>query len=452
MILMAFILLVIVFLVFFVWFSWLNPHEVAVFLSPDFQITAKVPLVVISCILIGLVIGYLTNLYGAAGYLIKDWRRSRSNKRRQEVGDLHQEAKGSLVAGDYKKARRLLQKAATLDASQTEVPLTFAELALAEDNPAEAINHIQRARKLAPQDLAVLFCLARAHQQAGQREEAAAAYSQVLEIDSDSQQALTGLRNIYMAQHRWRDALEMQKRLIKKVSKELQPDEKSILDGLRFEVASLERDEGQEEQALSDLQSLVKNAPEFMPARVLLGDLYLALGRSGEGATTWQEGYIKSGRSVFLSRLEDLAMAEEDPTALLNFYRTTVDSRPNDLVLRLFYGKFCLRLEMIEEALEQFNEVEKTGADFPWLHLLLAETHVRRRRLNDAVEEYRLALGGSGRFRSGYACQECGGTMGEWQGRCEHCGAWGSLQLNDFDLIKGAPASELREIHHGERQ
>jgi uncharacterized protein HemY len=175
MILMAFILLIILFLAFFIYFSWLNPHEVVVFFTPEFQVTAKVPLVVISCILVGLMIGYLTNLYGSASYMFRDWRRSRSNKRRNEVFSLHQDAKGSLAAGDYRKARRLLQKAVTLDSSRVDVLLTFAELALAEGNPGEAINHIQRARKLAPQDIAVLFWQARAHLQAGQREEAAAA-------------------------------------------------------------------------------------------------------------------------------------------------------------------------------------------------------------------------------------------------------------------------------------
>jgi tetratricopeptide (TPR) repeat protein len=452
MILMAFMLLVIVFLVFFVYFSGLNPHEVVIFLPQDYQLTAQVPLVIISCILIGLVIGYLAHLYGAASYLVKGWRHKRSTKRDMEVGALVREGRGYLCSGDYKKSRRLLQKALTMDGSRTEVLLTLAELALAEGNPGEAVNQMQRARKLAPQDLAVLFCLANSCLAAGQQAEAIGTFALILEIDDDSLQAMAALRDIYLTQYRWRDALELQKRVVKITSRERQPGEKALLYGLRFEVAVQAGEGGMEDHALAELESLVKEAPEFLPARVTLGDLLLAMGRSEQAAGIWQEGYRNSGRSVFLSRLEDLAMAEEDPTSLLTFYRKTVDERPDDLTLRLFYGKFCLRLEMIEDALDQFSEVEKTGADFPWLHLLQAETHVRRQRHTDAVGEYRRALGGSGRFRWGYVCQECGEAAGDWRGRCERCGTWGTLQLTGYQLIKSAPALDLRAIHHGERQ
>jgi lipopolysaccharide biosynthesis regulator YciM len=452
MTLMTFLLLIILFLVFFIYFSGLNPQEVAVFFLPDHQLTTSVALLVIGCILLGLVVGYLVHLYGAASYLVKNWRRNRSSKRAQEVAALHREGLGLFLSGDVKKARRLLQKAIGLDGARIEVLLTMADLAQAEGESAEALSLLQRARKLAPQDLAVLFRLGEICQKSGQGEEAVAAFQEVLAEDAESLNAMAALRDLFVARSCWRDALEMQKRLVKKTADERQAGEKETLYGLRYETACLLRQEGEEEKALAEFQALAKEAPAFLPARVAQGDVSLALGRSEQAAQIWQEGYGASGRSIFLSRLEDLAMAEEDPTGLLNFYRSQVDRKPDDLKLRLFYGKFCLRLEMVDEALEQFSEVEKSGADFPWLHLLLAETHVRRQRLPEAVEEYRQALGGNGRFRPGYVCQKCGEGETNWQGRCSHCGAWGALQLAGYQLIKGAPASELREIHHGERQ
>ncbi len=451
MTLMAFLLLIILFLAFFIYFSGLNPHEVAIVFFPDHQLTASVPLVVVGCILLGLVIGYLAHLYGAASYFFKDWRRSRIVKRDQEVAALHLEGKGYLAAGDYKKARRVLQKALSIEGSRITVLLTLAKLSLAEGDVKGAISLLQRSRKLAPENIAVLIGLAEAHLAASQQEEAMAVFSQILEIENDSPRALSALRDIYLEQNRWRDALELQKRLVKKNISGSLAAEKAMLNGLRFESACRAREDGQQDQALAELQSLMKDAPDFLPARVILGDILEETGRQEQAAKTWQEGYDRSGRSVFLSRLEDLAMAEEDPSGLLNFYRKKVQERPDDLTLHLFYGKFCLRLEMIEEALEQFSEVEKTGADFPLLHLLLAETHVRRQRLSDAVQEYRQALGGSDRFRWEYVCQQCGEPSKDWQGRCERCGVWGSQQLTGHHLIKGAPASELREIHHGER-
>ena len=186
---------------------------------------------------------------------------------------------------------------------------------------------------------------------------------------------------------------------------------------------------GRGESALSDLKSLVKDQPEFVPARVLLGDAYEVSGRTKEAAGVWQEGYRRFGDAVFLARLEDLAMANEDPAELLDFFRTTALNRVDDLVLRLYYGKFCLRLEMVEEALEQLSEIEKAGADFPQMHLLLAEAHVRRRRLDEAVKEFRKVANFEGRANFGYVCDVCKTASPEWNGRCESCGTWSSCRL-----------------------
>jgi uncharacterized protein HemY len=162
MTLMTFLLLIILFLAFFVYFSGLNPQEVALVLFPGHELTSSVALVVIGSILLGLVAGYLVHLYGAASYLVRDWRRSRSSKRAHEVAALHREGLGRLLSGDIKKARRLLQKAIGLDSARVEVLLTMADLAQAEGDDEEALSLLQRARKLAPQDLAVLFRLGEA--------------------------------------------------------------------------------------------------------------------------------------------------------------------------------------------------------------------------------------------------------------------------------------------------
>jgi tetratricopeptide (TPR) repeat protein len=183
----------------------------------------------------------------------------------------------------------------------------------------------------------------------------------------------------------------------------------------------------------------------------LLGDAYEVSGRPVDAARVWQEGYRRFGEAVYLARLEDLSMANEDPAELLDFYRATALNRADDLLLRLYYGKFCLRLEMVEEALEQLSEIEKAGADFPQLHLLLAEAHLRRRRLEESVKEYRKVVGFDGRLNFGYACEVCGAASAEWNGRCEGCGTWGSSRLAGHEMIKNPPATELREIHHGEQ-
>lgn len=451
MTLMTLLLLIILFMVFFIYFLQLNPAEMAIVFYPDYVLHASPAIVVVACIVLGLTIGYLLHLYGAASYLLKGWRRTRSEKRGREVTDLHREGLARLRSGDSTKARRLLQKALSMDGSRIEVLSALAQVQLAEGEVEESISLLQRARKLAPKDLTVLFALAETYGKTQRPDEAVDCYCELLDLDGDNYQGQVGLRDLYLAQQQWSDALAIQKRLAKKSSGEAQVAEKALLNGLRYQLAQQAETEERFDEALVDYQKLTKDAPDFMPAQVSLGEMLRKQGRSEQAAATWQAGYRRFNHSVFLKRLEQQAMAEEDPTSLLNYYRQQVADRPDDLLLRFFFGKFCLRVEMVDEAMEQLHGLEKSGADFPQLHLLLAESHMRRQRLSDAVAEYQKALGGEDRFRFAYVCQECGAGADSWQGRCEQCDCWGCLNLSDVPSIANLPAPEVRAIHHGER-
>jgi lipopolysaccharide biosynthesis regulator YciM len=106
---------------------------------------------------------------------------------------------------------------------------------------------------------------------------------------------------------------------------------------------------------------------------------------------------------------------------------------------------------MVDEALEQLYAVENAGVETSQLHLLLAEAHRRRSRIDEAIGEYKKALGVDSRLRLGYLCDSCGEPSGEWLSRCPDCGTWGSFSLADRRLIRNARPVEARAIYHGER-
>jgi lipopolysaccharide biosynthesis regulator YciM len=445
---MAFLLLVIFFLAFFIFFSSLNPDSMALFFWFDRQLDVSPAVLVVGCVLFGLVVGYLFHLYGATTYFVRDWRRKREDKRTRGVDDLYRQGMARLISGDYKKARRLLQRAHGQNAGRIDVLLALGRLCQAEGVAAEGLEFLLRARKQAPEQLEVLFELARCQLAAEQGDEALASYRSILVLEPDNPEALRRLRELHIKAERWNEALELQKRLVKKAGTAA---ENLILAGLRLETARLALEDSQLDAALGELKALVREQPDFVPARVLLGDVHRSRNAAADAAAIWQEGYRRFGEAVFLARLEDLAMATEDPAELLAFYRTVALDRPEDLLLRLYYGKFCLRLEMVDEALEQLAEIEKSGADFPQLHLLQAEAHVRRKRLEESVREFRRVVAFDGRLGFSFDCDACSAHTGPWVARCPQCGAWGSSNLAGRELIKTPPAGDVREIHHGER-
>jgi lipopolysaccharide biosynthesis regulator YciM len=384
---------------------------------------------------------------------MKHWRHGRAEKKAREVSAIYREGVGRLLSGDVKKAQSLLQRALERDPARIETLIALASVHLQQGTPLEAVALLQKARHQEGKNVEVLFKLAATYETMGKDEEVCQAYEEILALERDNRKALRSLRDRHMLNQRWRQALELQNRLFKVgVAEHNLPQESATRLALRYEVAGLTFSEGQLDQAKSEFKEILKQDAKFTPAYVSLGDVFRAQRRRDDAVRTWQEGYQAQGKSIFLSRLEDLYMDAEDPASLLAFYRAAVLQSPEDLMLRLFFGKLCLRLEMVDEAFEQLYAVESAGVDSPQLHLLLAEAHRRRNRIDESINEYKKALGVTSKLRLAYVCDHCGEQTPDWQSRCPDCGSWGSFSLSDRKAIQAAKLIEMREIHHGERQ
>ncbi len=453
MTILSFLLLIILFLVFFLYFSGLNPQDLTIYFWPEHSVTYSVAIIIVGSILIGLIIGYAAHLYGTVSHMLKHWRRDRLEKKTKEVAAIYREGVGRLLSGDIKRAHGLLQKALERDPARVDTYIAMANVHLQEGHPQEALNQLLKARSIEPRSLEVLFKLATTYEETGQDDQATQVYQDLLQIEGDNRKALRYLRDLHIRHGRWTEALALQKRVLKAgpgANRLAEEKQKALY--LRYEVAQQGIETEDADQAKGELKEIIKQDPAFVPARVSLGDIYRRQKRNDAAVEVWQEGYRQLGKSIFLSRLEELYLANEDPATLLGLYRTFLNDRNDDLVLRLFYGKLCLRLEMVDEALEQLYAVESTGVESRQLHLLLAEAHRRRKRMDDAIAEYKKALGIDSRLQLGYGCDVCDETVDDWQSRCPACGTWGSFSLAGRKQIQNIPPVELRAIHHGERE
>ncbi|HKK00722.1 MAG TPA: tetratricopeptide repeat protein [Desulfuromonadales bacterium] len=453
MTLMAFLLLIILFLAFFIYFSGLNPQTITINYLPDHSFSHSAAIIVVGAILLGLFLGYAAHLYSTLSYLAKNWKRDRGEKKAREIAAIYRDGVGRFLSGDLKKAHTLLQKAVDRDPSRAETYIALANVHIQEGTAEDGLNLLIKARGIDPRSLEVLFKLAATYEELGRDEEAAKVYQDILAIEADNRKALRTLRDLHVRHGRWTEALDLQKKVLKANPGANRLDtEKQRQLSLRYEVARDALAAGEIEKAKGEFKEIAKIAADFIPAIISLGDAYVAENRPEEAAKIWQDGYRRLGKSAFLCRLEELYLNAEDPSTLLSFYRSLLLERGDDLMLRLFYGKLCLRLEMVDEALEQLGAVESSGADFPQLHILLAEAHRRRNRIDASINEYKKALGIDHRLRFSFACEACGEPAAEWLSRCPSCGTWGSFSLVDRQAIQEARALEVKEIHHGERE
>ncbi|PLY01933.1 MAG: hypothetical protein C0623_04665 [Desulfuromonas sp.] len=433
----------------------LNPGDVTIFLASDFSFNSPITFILLGSILLGILLGLGVNFFTLIGHSLTQWRRDRKEKKLQEVGAIYREGVGRLLSGDIKKAHSLLQKALDKDPVRIEAYIAMASVYFQEGRSEEGTNLLLKAKNIDPKSLEVLFKLATSYEETGNDDEAAAAYQDILNIEKDNRKALRALRELHIKHGRWPEALDLQKKVLKvgPGSNRLNEEKKKLL-SLRYEVAHNSLDGDEIDQAKSTFKEIIREDAEFTPARVSLGDAYLKQNRADDAVKVWQDGYLALGKSVFLSRLEDFYLNAEDPSTLLGIYKSFLDQRDNDLILRLFYGKLCLRLEMVDEALEQLYAVESAGVETPQLHLLLAEAHRRRNRIDESVDQYKKALGVDGRLRINYVCDTCSAIAEEWKSRCGSCGSWGSFSVAGRQQILSALTTrdDARPIHHGERK
>ncbi|MDY0267501.1 tetratricopeptide repeat protein [Trichloromonas sp.] len=451
------LLLIILFLAFFIYFSGLNPQSVTIFLYGDHSFSTSAAILVIGCIAVGLFGGVLANAYNLFSYQVRNIRNTRREKRNKEVVANYREGMTRLLSGDLKKADDRLQRALERDPSRLETHLAMASVKLQEGEAEKALAVLLKAREKEPKSLEVLFKLAATYEECGRNSEAGKIYEDILAIDNGNRKAMRSLRDLLIKQNLWKEALELQKRILKaSQGTRRQSEEQEKLLYLRYEVArqGLEDSKGQSKNDLKELRDIIKAVPSFTPARVSLGDALRTQGKTEEASQAWLDGYKALGKSVFLTRIEDLYLSTDNPSPLLAIYRSVANERSDDLTFRLFFGKLLLRLEMVDEAFEQLHAIENAGVDTPQLRLLLGEAYRRRNRMDEAIAEYQKALGLDPQLRLGFICEKCQNRSPVWLSRCPKCGTWGSYVLEgrqEMDKLARIPqAPEARAIHHGE--
>lgn len=448
-----FMFVFVLFALFFLYFWGINPGDMTVFFTSDQSFTFPTPIFLIAAVLLGLLLGNGVHILSLLGRSLSGWRGNRNQKRSEETVSIYRKGVGRLLSGDLKKARTLLQKALDRDRKRVDIYLALANVAEQEGNSQQAIDLLLKARDLEPGGIEVLFKLAAVYRSAGRIDDAIETYRGLIATDGENRKAMRALRDLQIERQEWDDALALQKRIIKAAAGGSKIDtEKELQLQLRYEIAVRDFGRGEVDSAISAFEELSREARVATPARVSLGDAWLQKGEVEKAAEVYQGGYLAEKRSIFLSRLEDCYMQAEDPSGLLNFYRSQLRESGDDLLLRLYFGRFCLRIEMVDEALDQLHAVESSGIDFPQLHLLLAEANRRRKQVDEAFAEYRLALRIDNHLKLGFICEKCGTESDNWQSRCVSCGAFDSLMLPELQQIRQGRPQLQKAIPHGQRE
>jgi lipopolysaccharide biosynthesis regulator YciM len=430
---------IIMFMVFFFYLYSLNPTEVTFQYLADRYVDTSLSVLLVGSFLVGAVLIFFA-------YSLRDLKRAlrgrREKREREQLRDILYSATDALFKNDLAKAEKQIQTYLKKRTDDPNAYIKLAEIYQKGEKFKKAIDTLEKARLLKADQLEILFMEARVYKASKDYGGAVRIFKEIVAFNPNNREALRELRDIHSEEREWDDALRLQQRIIKLSPKGEIEQEKRLHQGLQYERARVTAEQGDTGKAIKEVKEILKENASFVPAQVLLGDLFKQTGKVKDAVSVWQRGFAKSHEMIFLSKLEDLYIAEEHPRAIINVYLDAMQKNPNNIVIPFFYARLCLRLEMIDDALDKLQEMEPNFSENPSYHYLLAEVYSHRGDHAQAALQYREGLRLEGGAATPYRCTVCQHEVKKWQPHCPQCGQWGTFSIAEEEEIK-APLGPL---------
>jgi len=424
------LLVVILLIAFCVYVAILNPVRVSLVL-PFVGRLVDVPLVLVMlfCILFGVVLTAGFVFFREARRSLSGWLAGRRRERKEKVQRLYMRGLDLLASHRYKEARAAFFKVLKVEPKHVGANVALGDIAYEEHNWEEAARYHGQALDCDEYNVRILLKLEKDFCQAGRLDEAIGVLRRIVQTDRKNLAAWSRLRELYFKQGAWSKAAEAQREIVS-LTKGLpgrRQAEEEIWLGIRYELAMQLLGQGQEAEAEKGLLEVIKADKKFVPGYVALARIYREKGRRKEALAIVEKGYKVCPSLVLLKELERIRLEEENPEGAIRAYRQAIEKNPEDCALRLFLGMLYLKLEMVDEAKEQFLFLEQQGRDFALLHYVMAEVYKRRKDYERSCQEYRQAFQAQEVAVFHYVCQRCGAEYHEWSGRCQRCNHWNCI-------------------------
>ncbi len=430
-------------MVFFLWLSYQNPLNVEFhFFRKTFE--TELSILMISSFVLGAMLVFIGTLARDAKRAIEDYLKSRQRRKGESLKEELNKGMDVFLRGDLAKAKTHFIEVLKRDPMQIDLYLRLSEIALQEGHDQDALHWLGRAELIDMRNIDILLRQAGVYQRMKRFDEAIRVLNRAIGLDETNLSGLKSLRQIYLDSRRWEEAIRIQRSILKFTKgKQAEEEENLFYLGLKYERARDLLSRGGEqnlENALKEVKEIVRERKTFHPGFVLLGDIYLRMGRWASAGKVWGKSFTRFKSIVFILRLEELYLGREDPSTLLRIYQRVLEHHPENWVLAFFYAKLCLRLEMLEEALEGINEISLRVKDFPALHRLLAEIYLHKKDFGRAAQEFERTFELSGTSHLSFFCTTCERESKEWIAYCPQCHQWSTYTIKEAEKAMSLPS------------
>jgi lipopolysaccharide biosynthesis regulator YciM len=385
-------------------------------------------------VLVSIGVGFLVNLiYNsimAVRGLVTGLNASAATRVGKRVSNHMAEARELMSHGLYAEARTVLGSVLEERSDHQGANILLGEVLLKTGDTDGAVKHLEAWCLSRPDNLEARYLLAEALL-ANRNSDAAVAVLKKIASDKPKQalRAWRRLRALHTDAQRWEEALEAHRKLNQHFSSEMGTGEKAQGSALLYQVGLAKVEADQFKEAIQAFQQVLKEDPGFLPAQLALGRCMVLQDQEQQGVEIWLEGFRKSGEGTFLQEIEDYFIQLGRPDDGLAVLERVAATSEHATTAKFFLGKMLYRLEILDRALDQFQEVRSQVVFSPILYFFMAKIHARRGRNDQAMNEYRQLLRNLGVLKLRFECSVCGHRSADYVDRCESCASWNSVHF-----------------------
>lgn len=385
----------------------------------------KVQTVILISFLIGFILNFIWALIMEIRQAIKGLNASAATRLGRRLSEQVQDARDFMAHGLPKEAEAVLRGILEQRADHAEAMTLLGDCLLREGDPQAAAAQLSHACETHPEHAEPRYLLAEARQALRDPDGAAAVLRQIAsDQPKQALRALRRLRALHMEAQRWDEALEVHKRLAAQFPGELSQAERAQGAALQYQVGLQKMEADQYKEATQAFQALLKEDSSFVPAYLFLGRAMILQDQEAQGIEIWLEGFRATGEGALLQEIEDYYIQLGLPEDGLAVLRRVSATSEHEALAKFFLGKMLYRLEILDEALDIFQEVKSQVVYSPMLFFFMAKIHARRGRNEAALNEYRQLLRNLGTLKLRFECAVCGHKTGDYEDRCGACGSW----------------------------
>ena len=405
----------------------------------------KVQTVILLAFALGFILNFIWALIMEIRQAIKGLNASAATRLGRRISEQIQDARDLMAHGLPHQAEEILRGILEQREDHAEALVLLGDCLMRQGDPQAAAVLLGKACEAHPRLAEPRYLLAEARQALRDPEGAVMVLRQIVsDHPKQALRALRRLRALHLEAQRWDEALEAHKQLASRFSSELSQAERAQAVALQYQAALLKVEADQYKDATQALQSLLKEDGGFVPAYLALGRCMILQDQEAQGLEIWLEGFRATGEGALLQEIEDYFIQLGRPEDGLSVLRRVAATSEHEAMAKFFLGKMLYRLEILDEALEIFQEVRSQVVYSPMLYFFMAKIHARRGRSEAALNEYRQLLRNLGILKLRFECAVCGHRSADYEERCGSCGSWNAshFTFKESDAADALPRPE----------